>query len=95
MLCSDLNHLQNSVPAQGLVTKKKRKQVLSYTDLFCLQRGYEGTRLDAMVATDCEPQKEDHQSKQLPEAEQHDPAQDRDLARKIEQERRRREAVSC
>lgn len=48
-----------------------------------------------MVATDCEPQKEDHQSKQLPEAEQHNPAQDRDLARKTEQERRRREAVSC
>lgn len=45
--------------------------------------------------TDCEPQKEGHKSKQLPEAQQGTLVQDRNLARKMEQERRRREAVSC
>ncbi|KFW96282.1 Bromodomain testis-specific protein [Phalacrocorax carbo] len=58
------------------------------------ERGHEGPRLDAMAATDCEPQKE-HKSKQLPEAQQHSLVQDRDLARKMEQERRRREAMAC
>ncbi|XP_064311822.1 bromodomain testis-specific protein [Phalacrocorax carbo] len=58
------------------------------------ERGHEGPGLDAMAATDCEPQKE-HKSKQLPEAQQHSLVQDRDLARKMEQERRRREAMAC
>ncbi|KFR00380.1 Bromodomain testis-specific protein [Nipponia nippon] len=50
--------------------------------------------LDAMTATDSEPQKE-QKIKQLPEAQQHALVQDRNLARKIEQERRRREAMAC
>ncbi|XP_059677985.1 bromodomain testis-specific protein [Gavia stellata] len=58
------------------------------------ERGHEGTGLDAMAATDCEPQQE-QKSKQLPEAQQHTPVQDRNLARKMEQERRRREAMAC
>ncbi|XP_009694488.1 PREDICTED: bromodomain-containing protein 3-like [Cariama cristata] len=60
-----------------------------------LKRGNEGTGLNAMAATDGEPQKEEHKSKQLPEAQQHTPVQDRNLARKMEQERRRREAMAC
>ncbi|NXJ40550.1 BRDT protein, partial [Ciconia maguari] len=58
------------------------------------ERGYEGTGLDAMAVTDCEPQKE-QKSKQLPKAQQHTLVQDRNLARKMEQERRRREAMAC
>ncbi|KGL93098.1 Bromodomain testis-specific protein [Charadrius vociferus] len=57
------------------------------------ERGREGTGLDAMAATDCEPQKE-QKSNQLPEAQQHTLVQDRNLARKMEQERRRREAMA-
>nr|XP_009487469.1 PREDICTED: bromodomain-containing protein 3-like [Pelecanus crispus] len=59
-----------------------------------LKRGCEGTGLDAMAATDCEPQKE-QKSKQVPKDQQHTLVQDRDLARKMEQERRRREAMAC
>ncbi|XP_052657332.1 bromodomain testis-specific protein [Harpia harpyja] len=59
------------------------------------ERGHEGTGLDAMAVTDCEPQKEGHKSKQLPEAQQGTLVQDRNLARKMEQERRRREAMAC
>ncbi|XP_074454568.1 bromodomain testis-specific protein isoform X2 [Larus michahellis] len=55
------------------------------------ERGCEGTGLDATVATDCESPKE-QKSKQLPKAQQHTLVQDRNLARKMEQERRRREA---
>ncbi|PKU47322.1 bromodomain testis-specific protein [Limosa lapponica baueri] len=58
------------------------------------ESGHEGTGLDAMAVTDCEPQKE-QKSKQLPEAQQHTLVQDRNLARKMEQERRRREAMAC
>lgn len=47
-----------------------------------------------MAATDCELEKEIHKSK-LPKAQQHILDQDRNLARKMEQERRRKEAVSC
>ncbi|NWV28277.1 BRDT protein, partial [Origma solitaria] len=57
------------------------------------QRGHESTGLDAMAATDCEPEKEIHESK-LPEAQQHILDQDRNLARKMEQERRRKEATA-
>ncbi|KAM6262670.1 bromodomain testis-specific protein [Porphyrio hochstetteri] len=55
-------------------------------------RVHEGTGLDAMAETDCEPQKK---SKQLPEAQQCTLVQDRNLARKMEQERRKREAMAC
>ncbi|NWV31025.1 BRDT protein, partial [Grantiella picta] len=57
------------------------------------QRGHENTGLDAMAVTDCEPEKEIHESK-LPEAQQHILDQDRNLARKMEQERRRKEATA-
>ncbi|KFW62179.1 Bromodomain testis-specific protein [Pygoscelis adeliae] len=44
--------------------------------------------------TDCEPQNQ-QKSKQLPKVQQHTLVQDRNLARKMEQERRRREAMAC
>lgn len=47
-----------------------------------------------MVVTDCEPQKEEHMDKELSEPQQHSLVQARNLARKMEQERRRREVVS-
>ncbi|NXL26748.1 BRDT protein, partial [Glaucidium brasilianum] len=59
------------------------------------ERGCEGMVLDAMAETDCEPQKEKHKSKQLPDVQQHTLIQDRNLARKMEQERRRREVMAC
>ncbi|XP_053840752.1 bromodomain testis-specific protein isoform X1 [Vidua macroura] len=55
--------------------------------------GHESTGLDAMAVTDCELQKEIHKSK-LPEAQQCILDQDRNLARKMEQERRRKEATA-
>ncbi|NXN20409.1 BRDT protein, partial [Nycticryphes semicollaris] len=58
------------------------------------ERGHNGTGLDALAATDCETQKE-QKSKELSEAQQHTLVQDRDLARKMEQERRRRQATAC
>ncbi|NWQ73086.1 BRDT protein, partial [Columbina picui] len=79
----------------GQAQEKKKKQLLSYTDLFCfLLRGQEGTGSDAVAATDCEPQKE-QKGEQVPKAQQHTLVQDRNLARKMEQERRRREAMAC
>ncbi|KAK1210322.1 BRDT protein, partial [Pygoscelis papua] len=56
--------------------------------------GHEGTGSDAIAVTDCEPQNQ-QKSKQLPKAQQHTLVQDRNLARKMEQERRRREAMAC
>ncbi|NWU61669.1 BRDT protein, partial [Pterocles burchelli] len=56
--------------------------------------GHEGTRLNAMAATGCEPKTEEHKSKQLLEAQQCTLVQDRNLARKMEQERRRREVMA-
>ncbi|NXX42938.1 BRDT protein, partial [Tricholaema leucomelas] len=58
------------------------------------ERGQEGTGMDVMVVTDCEPQKEEHKKKELSEPQQHSLVQARNLARKMEQERRRREVVS-
>ncbi|XP_021148155.1 bromodomain testis-specific protein isoform X3 [Columba livia] len=58
------------------------------------ERGHECTGSDAMAVTDCEPQKE-QKGEQLPKAQQHTLVQDRILARKLEQERRRREAMAC
>ncbi|XP_030135024.4 bromodomain testis-specific protein isoform X1 [Taeniopygia guttata] len=55
--------------------------------------GRESTGLDAMAMTDCELEKEIHESK-LPEAQQCILDQDRNLARKMEQERRRKEAIA-
>ncbi|KAM9280110.1 LOW QUALITY PROTEIN: bromodomain testis-specific protein [Cariama cristata] len=79
-----------------LVQAKKELQNLPQEkERFVTTMGNEGTGLNAMAATDGEPQKEEHKSKQLPEAQQHTPVQDRNLARKMEQERRRREAMAC
>ncbi|XP_056212176.1 bromodomain testis-specific protein [Falco biarmicus] len=58
-------------------------------------RGHEYTGLGATAVTDRESQKEERKSEQLPKAQQHTLVQDRNLARKMEQERRRREAMSC
>ncbi|KAF1658135.1 Bromodomain testis-specific protein, partial [Aptenodytes patagonicus] len=58
------------------------------------ERGHEGTGSDAIAVTDCEPQNQ-QKSKQLPKAQQRALVQDRNLARKMEQERRRREAMAC
>ncbi|KAF2984467.1 hypothetical protein EK904_003412 [Melospiza melodia maxima] len=55
--------------------------------------GPESTRLDAMAVPDCELEKEMPKSK-LPEAQQRVLDQDRNLARKMEQERRRKEATA-
>ncbi|KFM02498.1 Bromodomain testis-specific protein [Aptenodytes forsteri] len=58
------------------------------------ERGHEGTGSDAIAVTGCEPQNQ-QKSKQLPKAQQRALVQDRNLARKMEQERRRREAMAC
>nr|XP_009939488.1 PREDICTED: bromodomain testis-specific protein [Opisthocomus hoazin] len=67
--------------------KKKSEQAQE------LKRGHEGPGLDAMAATDCELQKE-QKSKQLPQVQQQTPLEDRNLARKMAQERRRREVMA-
>ncbi|KGL82921.1 Bromodomain testis-specific protein [Tinamus guttatus] len=59
------------------------------------QRGHEGAGLEAMAAKESDTQKGECKSKQLPEVQQDCLAQDRNLARKMEQERRRREAMTC
>ncbi|XP_072199112.1 bromodomain testis-specific protein [Excalfactoria chinensis] len=58
------------------------------------ERVHKGTGLDATAMKNCKPTKEDV-SKQVPEAQQHPLVQDRNLARKMEQERRWREATAC
>ncbi|NXG63501.1 BRDT protein, partial [Hemiprocne comata] len=70
------------------ITEGKERFVTTYG------YGHKGTGLGAMAATACEPQKE-QKNTQLPEAQEASPVQDRNLARKLEQERRRTEAVSC
>ncbi|NXI01054.1 BRDT protein, partial [Pachycephala philippinensis] len=81
----------------GQVQELKRPLVQAERELQNLpqenKRGHESTGLDAMAATDCELEKEIHKSK-LPEAQQHILDQDRNLARKMEQERRRKEATA-
>ncbi|NXA99632.1 BRDT protein, partial [Cnemophilus loriae] len=81
----------------GQVQELKRPLVQAERELQNLpqenKRGHESTGLDAMAETDCELEKEMHESK-LPEAQQHILNQDRNLARKMEQERRRKEAVT-
>ncbi|XP_068546997.1 bromodomain testis-specific protein isoform X1 [Anas acuta] len=59
------------------------------------ERSHEGTGSDVIAIKDCESPKEEDKTKQLPEAQQHTLSQDRNLARKMEQERRRREAMAC
>ncbi|XP_051658338.1 bromodomain testis-specific protein isoform X4 [Manacus candei] len=82
----------------GQVPEVKRPLVQSEMELQNIpqgeKRGHESPGLDAMAATDCELEKEIHKNKQLPEAEQHTLDQDRNLARKMEQERRRKEAMA-
>ncbi|NXE75079.1 BRDT protein, partial [Cochlearius cochlearius] len=82
----------------GQVQELKRPPVQAERELQNLpqekERSHEGTGLDAVAETGCEPQKEPR-SKQLPEAQGLTLVQDRNLARKMEQERRRREAMAC
>ncbi|NXU42085.1 BRDT protein, partial [Drymodes brunneopygia] len=81
----------------GQVQESKRPLVQAERELQNLlqenKRGHESTGLNAMAATDCELEKEIPKSK-LPEAQQHILDQDRNLARKMEQERRRKEATA-
>ncbi|NXB56833.1 BRDT protein, partial [Struthidea cinerea] len=81
----------------GQVQELKRPLVQAERELQNLpqenKRGHESTGLDAMAATDCELEKEMHKSK-LPKDQQHTLDQDRNLARKMEQERRRKEATA-
>ncbi|NWS15608.1 BRDT protein, partial [Pachyramphus minor] len=82
----------------GQVPEVKRPLVQSEMELQNIpqgkKRGHESTGLDAVPATDCELENEMHKNKELPEAQQHILEQDRNLARKMEQERRRREAMA-
>ncbi|NXY25082.1 BRDT protein, partial [Atrichornis clamosus] len=81
----------------GQVQELKRPPVQAEKELQNLPQeekgGHDSTGLDAMAETDCELEKEIHKSK-LPEAQQHILDQDRNLARKMEQERRRKEAMA-
>ncbi|NWU21445.1 BRDT protein, partial [Dyaphorophyia castanea] len=81
----------------GQVQELKRPLVQAERELQNLpqenKRGHESTGFNAMAATDCELEKEIDKSK-LPEAQQHILDQDRNLARKMEQERRRKEATA-
>ncbi|NXK87915.1 BRDT protein, partial [Formicarius rufipectus] len=83
----------------GQVQELKRPLVQSEMELQNIpqgkKRGHESMGLDTTAVTDCELEKEMQKNKQLPEAQQHIIDQDRNLARKMEQERRRKEAVSC
>ncbi|XP_050162539.1 bromodomain testis-specific protein [Myiozetetes cayanensis] len=82
----------------GQVPEGKRPLVQSEMELQNIPQGkkraQESTGLDAMAAPDCELEKETHKDKELPEAQQHVLDQDRNLARKMEQERRRKEAMA-
>ncbi|KAM6065476.1 LOW QUALITY PROTEIN: bromodomain testis-specific protein [Chlamydotis macqueenii] len=75
-------------------TERELQNLPREKERFVTAMGCEGTGLDAMAATDCEPQQA-QKSKQLPETQQHTLVQDRNAARKMEQERRRREAMAC
>ncbi|NWS35351.1 BRDT protein, partial [Polioptila caerulea] len=81
----------------GQVQESKRSLVQAERELQNLpqenKRGHESTGLDAMAATDCKLEKEIENSK-LFEAQQLILDQDRNLARKMEQERRRKEATA-
>ncbi|NWR28243.1 BRDT protein, partial [Tachuris rubrigastra] len=83
----------------GQVLEVKRPLVQSEMELQSIPQGkkggHESTGLDAMAATSCELDKEMHKNEELPKAQQCILDQDRNLARKMEQERRRKEAVSC
>ncbi|XP_064284281.1 bromodomain testis-specific protein [Passer domesticus] len=87
----------------GQVQESKRSLVQAEVELQNLPRenkrfvttsvGHESTGLDAMAVTDCELEKEIHESS-LPKVQQCVLDQDRNLARKMEQERRRKEATA-
>ncbi|XP_017585409.1 PREDICTED: bromodomain testis-specific protein isoform X3 [Corvus brachyrhynchos] len=81
----------------GQVQELKRPLVQAEKELQNLpqenKRDHESTGVDAMAATDRELEKEIHNSK-LPKAQQHILDRDRNLARKMEQERRRKEATA-
>ncbi|NXE33009.1 BRDT protein, partial [Ptilorrhoa leucosticta] len=92
------NQFRNAVlKRSGQVQELKKPLVQAERELQNLpqenKRSHESTGLDATAATDCEFEKEIHGSK-LPEAQQHILDQDRNLARKMEQERRRKEATA-
>ncbi|NXH39307.1 BRDT protein, partial [Dicaeum eximium] len=92
------NHFRDAVlKRSGQAQESKRSLVQAERELQNLplenKRGHESTGLDAMAVTDCELEKELHKSK-LPEVQQHILEQDRNLARKMEQERRRKEATA-
>ncbi|NWR92231.1 BRDT protein, partial [Furnarius figulus] len=82
----------------GQVQELKRPLVQSEMELQNIPQGkkrsHESMGLDTRAATDCELEKEMHKNKHLPEAQQHILDQDRNLARKMEQERRRKEAMA-
>ncbi|NWI11196.1 BRDT protein, partial [Crypturellus soui] len=59
------------------------------------QRGHKGAGLETTAAKDSDALKGECKRKQLLEVQQHSLAQDRNLARKMEQERRRKEAMTC
>ncbi|KAF4793064.1 Bromodomain testis-specific protein [Turdus rufiventris] len=81
----------------GQVQESKKSLVQAERELQNLpqenKRGHESTGLDAMAATVCELEKEIRKNT-LPETQQHTLDQDRNLARKMEQERRRKEATA-
>ncbi|NWS96389.1 BRDT protein, partial [Mionectes macconnelli] len=77
--------VQSEMELQNTSQEKKRF-------VTCVFKYYSG--LDAMAGTGSEPEKETHKNKELPEAQQHVLDQDRNLARKMEQERRRKEAMA-
>ncbi|NXQ45674.1 BRDT protein, partial [Catharus fuscescens] len=81
----------------GQVQESKKSLVQAERELQNLpqenKRGHESTGLDAMAVTVCELEKEIHKNT-LPETQQHTLDQDRNLARKMEQERRRKEATA-
>ncbi|NXN81919.1 BRDT protein, partial [Bombycilla garrulus] len=98
------NHFRDAVlKRSGQEEESKRSLVQAERELQNLPQenkrfaatsvGHESTGLDVTAVTDCEPEKEMHKSK-LPEAQQHILDQDRNLARKMEQERRRKEATA-
>ncbi|KAM4773032.1 bromodomain testis-specific protein isoform 2-T2 [Cyanocitta cristata] len=92
------NQFRNAVLKRtGQVQELKRPLVQAERELQNLpqenKRGHESTGVDAMAATDCELEKEIHDSK-VPKAQQDILDPDRNLARKMEQERRRKEATA-
>ncbi|KFP72944.1 Bromodomain testis-specific protein [Apaloderma vittatum] len=77
---------------------KRQAQVQAQKELQNLpqqKESCEATPLDATAAICCEPKSEVQKNEQLPEAKEYILPEDRNVAKKLEQERRRRIAVSC